>query len=122
MREKTLKEVCEEIGVTRRAVQGYEQAGMIQASGKNKYGYLLYDEATVEVIRKIKQHQEFGFSLKEIQALMGAPKEVYIVSLTKQLMKLKQEKETLIKNIAELERVIWYKEKDNNDEPIIDCT
>ena len=54
MREKTLKEVCEEIGVTRRAVQGYEQAGMIQASGKNKYGYLLYDEATVEVIRKIK--------------------------------------------------------------------
>ena len=106
MREKTLKEVCEEIGVTRRAVQGYEQAGMIQASGKNKYGYLLYDEATVEVIRKIKQHQEFGFSLKEIHTLMGAPKEVYIECLTKQLMKLKQEKETLIRNIAELERIM----------------
>ena len=35
---KTLQELHMEYGVTRRAVQGYEKAGLVTASGKNKYG------------------------------------------------------------------------------------
>lgn len=53
---KTLREVCEMYRVTRRAIQGYEKAGLVLPSGKNKYGYLLYDE---EAQRRIEpQNQE----------------------------------------------------------------
>lgn len=34
MSEITLREVCEKLGVSRRAVQGYEKAGLVTASGK----------------------------------------------------------------------------------------
>lgn len=69
MEEKTLKEVCELVGVTRRAIQGYEDAGLVVSTGRNKYGHLLYDESAVEKIKEIKLYQDFGFSIKEIQVL-----------------------------------------------------
>lgn len=37
MKEMTLREVCESANVSRRAVQGYEKAGLVSASGKNTY-------------------------------------------------------------------------------------
>ena len=42
--EQTLRQVCTGLKLSRRAVQGYEQAGLVAPSGKNKYGYLLYGE------------------------------------------------------------------------------
>lgn len=69
MEEKTLKEVCELVGVTRRAIQGYVDAGLVVSTGRNKYGHLLYDESAVEKIKEIKLYQDFGFSIKEIQVL-----------------------------------------------------
>ena len=34
--DKTLREMCNETNVTRRAVQGYEKLGLVFASGKNE--------------------------------------------------------------------------------------
>ena len=48
---KTLNEIDKELGVTRRAIQGYEQAGLVMRCGSNKYGHLLYDEKAQEMIR-----------------------------------------------------------------------
>lgn len=45
----TLKEVCKETGVTRKIVQTYENYGLVKATTKNKYGYLLYDDAAVKI-------------------------------------------------------------------------
>ena len=42
--EQTLRQVCTGLKLSRRAVQGYEQAGLVATFGKNKYGYLLYGE------------------------------------------------------------------------------
>lgn len=39
---KTLHELCDELRVTRRVIQGYEKAGLVSATDKNKYGHLLY--------------------------------------------------------------------------------
>ena len=33
----TLREVCDLLGVSRRAVQGYEKVGLVEPSGRNKY-------------------------------------------------------------------------------------
>lgn len=57
---KTLNELCSSMGVSRRAVQGYEKAGLVAASDKNKYGYLLYDEEAQGKVKQIKLFQQAG--------------------------------------------------------------
>lgn len=39
---KTLQEIHNTLGITRRAIQGYEEIGLVKDTDKNKYGYLLY--------------------------------------------------------------------------------
>ncbi len=101
----TLREVCDAYGVSRRAVQGYEKAGLISASQKNQRGYLLYDVAEQEQIKKIKFYQQIGFTLKEIKSLLNAPEDEVKHMLEKQVRKLEkenQQKEELIGEIYKL--------------------
>ena len=100
---KTLREMCDALGVKRRAVQGYEKLGLVSASGKNKYGYLLYDDKSQERIRLIKDYQMLGFKLKEIKELIDAPQYVIKEALQRQMVKLQKDKEILsdVINMAE---------------------
>lgn len=95
----TLREVCKAEGVTRRAVQGYEQAGLVTPTGRNERGHLLYDQLEQEKIRQIKFFQEMGFSIKEIRELSEAPK-----SMVKQM--IEQRIEALWKEIENKEKII----------------
>lgn len=70
MRNLRLREVCEGLGVSRRAVQGYEKAGLVRASGKTDRGYLLYDEEARERILELKMYQDFGFTVMEIKSFL----------------------------------------------------
>lgn len=88
---KTLREICNILEVTRRAVQGYEKAGLVTPSERNKYGYLLYNEIEQERIKKIKLYQQFGFKLKEIKDLIDAPEYVVKEAVERQVSKLKRE-------------------------------
>ncbi len=90
---KTLHEVYEEFGVTRRAVQGYEKRGLVKPSAKNKYGHLLYDEQAQKRIAIIKDYQRLGFKLKEIEALIDASDELVTAALERQVIKLREERE-----------------------------
>lgn len=94
-----LRDVCMAIGVTRRAVQGYERAGLVAASGKTSRGYLLYDEMAQERIRKIKLFQDLGFSIKEITALIDAPNYVLKAALQIRIEKLEKEGQRLKKMV-----------------------
>jgi len=88
---KTLHEVCNALGVSRRAVQGYEEIGLVTASGRNKYGYLLYDEEAQKRIEQIKLYQQLGFKRKEIKEFIDAPSQVIKSMLEKQVLHLKDE-------------------------------
>lgn len=92
MQEATLREVCAKYKVSRRAVQGYEKAGMVKSIGKNKMGYLLYDAATQERIGIIRMYQEMGFSVREIKEIIDAPKISTIPILENQMKKLEIER------------------------------
>lgn len=70
---KKLKDVCRDAGMTRRTVQGYENAGLIRATDRNKYGHLLYDELTESRIRQIKLLQDASLTLREIAVTIDAP-------------------------------------------------
>ena len=93
---KTLKEVCRDTGVSRRAIQGYENAGLVRATAKNKYGHLLYNEIEEERIKRIKLFQDLGLSLKEIAAVIDASDEVLKSVLEIQIKKIEESIERTI--------------------------
>lgn len=103
---KTLQEIHNTLGITRRAIQGYEEMGLVQASDKNKYGYSLYGENELKRIEKIKLYQEFGFKLKEIKELIDAPNHIVKAALERQVEKLKKEQEKLNTLILHAEALI----------------
>ena len=88
--QQTLRQVCAQLELSRRAIQGYEKAGLVVPSGRNKYGHLLYDEAQMERIRLVRFYQQLGFQLKEIQSLLDAPVSVKKTALQIQIEKLER--------------------------------
>ena len=38
--QQTLRQVCAQLELSRRVIQGYENAGLVAPSGRNKYGQL----------------------------------------------------------------------------------
>lgn len=106
MEEMTLREVCNTIGVSRRAVQGYEKVSLVSATGKNSRGHLLYDDAAQERIKKIKLFQDMGFSIKEIQEIIDSPNEVLKKALMKREEKLKEDREQATVMIQVIEEMI----------------
>lgn len=105
MKDMTLREVCNTIGVSRRAIQGYEKESLVSATGKNNRGYLLYDTAAQERIKKIKLYQDMGFSLKQIKLIIDDSSPFLKNALIQQQEKLNQEveqKTTMIRIIQEM--------------------
>ncbi len=107
----TLKEVCKTLEVTRRAIQGYEKAGLVSSAGKNKYGYLLYDEVAIEKIRSIKMYQDFGFTIKEIKELLTVSDEVYVKMMKEHITTMKIKLSMVEENIQIAENCIREREK-----------
>lgn len=102
----TLRQVCDTVGVSRRAIQGYEKAGLISPSGKNERGYLLYDKKSQERIRQIKLFQQIGFTLKEIGDIIDAKDDVQKAALVRQLEKLREKEKNIEVLIREVYRLI----------------
>ncbi|MBQ9991543.1 MAG: MerR family transcriptional regulator [Lachnospiraceae bacterium] len=103
---RTLQEIHHLLGVSRRAVQGYEKLGLVAASGKNKYGYLLYGEDEVKRIDTIKKYQQFGFKLKEIKVLIDAPDQIVKEALERRVEQLREEQVKLKALMIEAEVLI----------------
>ena len=104
-KDKTLREICSEVGVSRRAVQGYEKAELVRASGRNKYGHLLYDKEAEKRIEEIKLYQDMGFKIKEIKALINSPEAERKVALQNRVLGMREEqkkKERLIQRAYEM--------------------
>ena len=65
---KTLNEVVDTVGLTRRAIQGYEEMGLaIKPTTKNKYGYLLYDAPAIERLWQLRFYKELGYNMTAIK-------------------------------------------------------
>lgn len=109
MQEATLREVCAKYEVSRRAVQGYEKAGLVKATGKNKMGHLIYDAAAQERIGIIRMYQEIGFSIMEIKEIIDAPRISIIPILENQMKKLEKEKRRIEEQIKILYVLIQQK-------------
>lgn len=66
---KTLNEVVDIVGLPRRAIQEYEDAGLAQKPNtRNKYGYLLYDTPAIERLWQLRFYKELGYNIPKMQS------------------------------------------------------
>lgn len=72
-----------------------KKPGWFPASGKNKYGHLLYDQAAEERIRNIRFYQQIGFPVREISGIIDASIPVKRKALKNRIKALKREQDEL---------------------------
>jgi DNA-binding transcriptional MerR regulator len=63
-------ELSRRSGVSVRAIRFYERRGVLPAASRTHAGYRQYAESDVECLRAVRQAQELGFTLREIEAFL----------------------------------------------------
>ncbi len=65
----TIGELAEQAGVNLQTIRYYESLGLIPEPARTESGYRTYDESYIKHIRFVKNSQDLGFSLEEIQEM-----------------------------------------------------
>ena len=105
-KQKSVREIGEMYGISRHLLRRYESYELIRHSGRNKYGYLYYDEPMVERIVFIRHLQSCGFELPEIKALLNLDKKDIRDELVRRVDELKAKKAHIDKLISQTEKII----------------
>lgn len=93
---KTLKEVVDLVGMTRRMIQEYEKAGLTKTpTTTDKYGHLLYDEATIERLWQIRFYRELEYDKEQIRKAFTDPNYNKHDAIADQIIKLEEKKKKL---------------------------
>jgi DNA-binding transcriptional MerR regulator len=58
-------------GVSAKMIRHYEDIGLIPPANRTQAGYRVYSEADVHMLRFIRRARNLGFSVKQIEGLLG---------------------------------------------------
>jgi Cu(I)-responsive transcriptional regulator len=58
-------------GVSAKMIRHYEEIGLIPKARRTYSGYRTYSEKELHMLRFIRQARQLGFSIKQIEALLG---------------------------------------------------
>jgi Hg(II)-responsive transcriptional regulator len=65
------REVAERAGVNTQTLRYYERRGLLPDPPRSAAGYRIYPPSAVQVLRFVKRSQELGFTLAEVEELLG---------------------------------------------------
>ena len=104
---KTIKEVCRSCGVTEGALRYYDEKNIVSPVIKEETGRKrwLYDEETVEKIKRVKLLRYIGLSVDEI-GISLSDRETLSASLQKRLNVLLEEKVHIETELAILQTLM----------------
>ncbi|WP_238134241.1 Hg(II)-responsive transcriptional regulator [Calderihabitans maritimus] len=71
MKGLTISQVAKQVGVNVETVRYYERLGLISKPPRTESGYRLFPHEVIGRIKFIKRAQELGFTLSEINKLLG---------------------------------------------------
>ena len=104
---RTITDAAKIVGLSRRVIQEYEKDGVaIKPSQKNKYGYLIYDDTTIDRLWQIRFYRELGYDKRAIKAVFDDPDYDYTAALEAQV-KLLEKKKLEIENLIGVANVAW---------------
>ena len=58
-------------GVSAKMIRHYESLGLLKQPKRTDGGYRIYDESDVHTLRFVRRARDLGFSVKEIERLLG---------------------------------------------------
>ncbi len=67
----TIGDAAKASGVNAKLIRYYESIGLIPEAGRTASGYRLYSPAEVHVLRFVRRARGLGFSIEQIQTLVG---------------------------------------------------
>lgn len=67
----TIGQIAKEACVNVQTIRFYERRGILRPVRRAESGYRKYDKDSLKRLRFIRQAKELGFSLREIQSLLG---------------------------------------------------
>lgn len=68
----TIGQFSKKADVSARTLRVYEEMGLIRSHSRGQNGYRYFEEGQLEILERIKSFKSFGFTLKEIRALLIA--------------------------------------------------
>ncbi len=67
----SISEAAERAGVSAKMIRHYEDLGMIPKVGRTQAGYRIYRDSDIHTLRFIRRARDLGFTMKEIETLLG---------------------------------------------------
>ena len=92
---RTVGQVAELTGVTVRTLHHYDEIGLLSPRERSEAGYRLYAYEDLARLQEILVWRALGFSLAEIQAILGDPGYDRLAALRKQRALIEQQAERL---------------------------
>ena len=93
----SIKQFCEQLGVSRTTVLYYERQGLITSANRTSSGYRMYGEDELERFRAILAYRSCGIPVSEIASLVQQSKDrdailrKQFTSLDLEIQKLRQQ-------------------------------
>jgi MerR family copper efflux transcriptional regulator len=71
MNPMNIGEAAAASGVSAKMIRHYEQVGLIPAASRSESGYRQYTDSDVHMLRFVRRSRDLGFSIREIEELLG---------------------------------------------------